>query len=556
MEMMLLEQFKKIISDKTGLHVPDQDSKKLSDLIALRRKSHNLSGVEEYYHLLAGSGGQSRDEWREIMLYLTTGESYFFRDKGHFFLLRNIVLPDLIKSREKEHALRIWSAGCSTGEEPYSVAILLDMLLPDLKAWDISIIGTDINEDALKKAERGIYTQWSFRTVDKEIQRKYFSRHHKDEWEIDGRIKKMVKFRQGNLMEDDFPSQASGISTMDSIVCRNVFIYFKSESVSAVLAKFTRTLNPGGYLITGHGELFGQDHFNLNQIMLPEAVIYKKVAGSGKTVHEFRKEIKDARTKETKPIHTLSPISGLNTKNFISKTPSPLPSPSRGEGYNTTPLLRGGDEGEGDVCGFTNDRISKSTKENPKKQMEGLIESGRHSAAHKKAGKVLNVCSEDYEMHFMTAQSCANFGDYEKAENSCRKAIQIHPTSAGPYFLLAQIVEAKGCDEAAKDFLKNALYLDPAFIAAYIELGGLYEKGNDLRRANKSRSTAIELLRSLPSQEHIKPYNMTAGELLGYVENLTIDQRPKTIDHRLNTRDHRTKTIDNRPKTIDQRQET
>ena len=222
MEEMLLEQFKKIISEKTGLHVPEQDSKKLSDLISLRRKSHNLSSTEEYYHVLASSDSRCRDEWRKIIYCLTTGESYFFRDKGHSFLLQNIILPELIKNKEKDHAIRIWSAGCSTGEEPYSVAILLDMLLPDLKTWDISIIGTDINEESLQKAERGIYTQWSFRMVDKEIQRKYFSRH-KDEWEIDGRIKKMVNFRHSNLIKDGFPSQHSGICNMDIILCRNYF---------------------------------------------------------------------------------------------------------------------------------------------------------------------------------------------------------------------------------------------------------------------------------------------------------------------------------------------
>ncbi|OGW56076.1 MAG: hypothetical protein A2Y81_09985, partial [Nitrospirae bacterium RBG_13_43_8] len=389
------------------------------------------------------------------------------------------------------------------------------------EAWDISIIGTDINEESLQKAERGIYTQWSFRMVDKKIQRKYFNRHHKDEWEIDGRIKKMVKFRHSNLIEDDFPSQHSGICNMDIILCRNVFIYFKSEAVSPILNKFIKTLNNGGYLITGHGELFGQSLVNLSQIMFPEAVIYKKVAGPVKPVTEIKKERKNEKTKETKFIQPVSPIPGLNTKEFISKAPSPLPSPSRGEGCNTTPPLRGGDEGEGDVYGFTNDRISKSKIQPPKKQIEGLIETGRYSEAVEKAEKVLNVCSEDYDTHCLKAQAYANSGDYKKAEQSCRKAIHIHPTIADPYFLLAQIAEAGGNDEEAKDFLKNTLYLDPTFIAAYLELGGLYEKENDLTRANKWRNTAIELLRSLPSQEPVKPYNMTAGELLKYVENLT-----------------------------------
>jgi chemotaxis protein methyltransferase CheR len=469
----LLSQFNEFVAAQMGLFFPGERRRNLEQGIYSAARELGFKDAESFIQQFMSST-LTQSQVEILASHLTTGETYFFRDKGHSFLLQNIVLPELIKNKEKQHAIRIWSAGCSTGEEAYSVAILLDMLLPDLEAWDISIIGTDINEESLQKAERGIYTQWSFRMVDKKIQRKYFNRHHKDEWEIDGRIKKMVKFRHGNLIEDDFPSQHSGICNMDIILCRNVFIYFKSEAVSPILNKFIKTLNNGGYLITGHGELFGQSLVNLSQIMFPEAVIYKKVADFRKPVPEFKKVKKDEKTKEIKIIHT-PPIPGL----------------------------------------------SKSTIQNPKKQIEGLIETGRYSEAVEKAEKVLNVCSEDYDTHCLKAQAYANSGDYKKAEQSCRKAIHIHPTLADPYFLLAQIAEAGGNDEEAKDFLKNTLYLDPTFIAAYIELGGLYEKGNDLQRAKKSRSTAIELLRSLPSQEPVKPYNVTAGELIQYVENLT-----------------------------------
>jgi chemotaxis protein methyltransferase CheR len=324
----LIQQFIQLISTHTGLHIREQDREALCKKIWARMKLLNLSVAENYYQLLqtgkhhnspsqtlaypSGNGngfvgrqplrgtgngnaegergtrtlranGESDREWRELALLLTTGESYFFRDQGQFTLLKTRMLPELIEHRKKAQyregeakpSLRIWSAGCSTGEEAYSLAVLVKELIPDYEQWNILILGTDINQESIEKAKLGIYDAWSFRMVDTELQRRYFYQW-KTSWKVDERIRKMVTFRYGNLMKDHFPSLISYIHNVDLILCRNVFIYFDFKAISVVLEKFYNTLRPGGYLIAGHTELHGQNLDQLETKVFPQSVVYQK----------------------------------------------------------------------------------------------------------------------------------------------------------------------------------------------------------------------------------------------------------------------------------------
>jgi len=476
----VLQGLKKLVSDQIGFCLREGDIEIFRKTLFTRMKLLTIAEPEEYLSFLKSDTAESRREWEALITAITTGESYFFRDKGHFFLLQNTILPELIKDRETSRSLRIWCAGCSTGEEPYSVAMLLDMLLPDKSGWSIFIVGTDINGESLKKAERGIYSDWSFRMVDKTIKEKYF-RRHQDGWEIDGNIKKMVRFHYGNLMEAAFYSQNSEMRDMDIIICRNVFIYFNKESVALVFRNFINTLHDGGQLITGHGELHGQDLMRLRQIIYPEAVLYKKTLASGQPAPEITRSPEVKGKKKVLPLQVPT----------ASKPPIAVP-----ESRNKMPS-------------------------DPKREIEALIKKGHCADAADKAEEHLYTCREKCDILCRIAREYANAGDYTKAEGACRKAMVNDADSADPYFILAHIAEARGNDEGAKDCFRKAIYLNPSFIAAYCELGGLYEKEKDITRARKVRTTAIELLTALPSQAPVKPYDITAGELLGYIRYLT-----------------------------------
>lgn len=455
--------FEQLIAWRTGLQMRQEDKDKWRALINSRLRSVRLPSLGEYYQLLISDSVESKSEWRELLGILTTGESYFYRDKGQFSLLKNLILSDIIERRQKDRTLRIWSAGCSTGEEAYSIAILINEMLPQLKGWDILILGTDINEKAIEKARQGIYTQWSFRTTDPDLRKRYFKRRY-DAWEIDQGIRKMVKFRPGNLMEDRFPDSASGIHDMDLILCRNVFIYFNGVSVAVVLEKFTETLNDGGYLVTGHGELYGQSLGRLQAKMFPESVVYQKTS--------VECEVRSAELKEDEKLrnYEVKEAKFAASQPEIPKLPTPpakLPTPA--------PQLP-----------------------TPESQFKDSL---------------------------LSARKYADSGQYDKAVAECRKALDIDNTAVKPYFLLAHISEMQGGNEAAKDLLKRIIYLSPDFIPVYLELGALYERENDAERAKKMRSTAIELLKALPHSSVVEPYEgVTAGELLEYVKKLVVQE--------------------------------
>jgi chemotaxis protein methyltransferase CheR len=272
----LREAFIRLIAKQTGLEIRERDKTALSEKIILRMKALKLEIPETYYHLLTVSTPESRQEWEQLAILLTNIESYFFRDKDQFALLRDRILPELIERKQNNKTIRICSTGCSSGEEPYSLAILLKELLPELEQWNLTIIGIDINQEALQKAKKGIYRPWSFRRVDREIVQRYFQLKN-DEYHIDASIKQMVTFKILNLVNDIFPIPNSELSEFDLIVCRNVFIYFDSPAIEQVLNKFYNALQNFGYLITGHAELYGQNLSQFQTKVFPESVVYQRI---------------------------------------------------------------------------------------------------------------------------------------------------------------------------------------------------------------------------------------------------------------------------------------
>jgi chemotaxis protein methyltransferase CheR len=186
---------------------------------------------------------------KKVIEAMTINETFFFRDRQPFEGFRKAILPELLKSRAKTRRLRIWSAACSTGQEPYSLAMILDEEARALMGWTVEIVATDIADSVLKKAREGAYTHF-------EVQRgmpmphlvRYFTKR-KDQWTVNQTIKTRVNFRQQNLMED-----FSHLGVFDAIFCRNVLIYFAPEQKRDVLNRVARSLAPDGYLVLGAAE--------------------------------------------------------------------------------------------------------------------------------------------------------------------------------------------------------------------------------------------------------------------------------------------------------------
>ena len=193
-------------AEQLGLHFPPQRWRDLEK--GLKAAAPELGfadkAVLEQISFVDADNKRFTGRWAS---HITIGETYFFREKGIFEALEWQILPQLIDSRRlKDRRLRIWSAGCASGEEAYSIAILLHKILPDMLDWRITVLATDVSQRALQKAEEGVYTQWSFRGTPAWLVEKYFNRVKGDRWEIMPWIKEMVTFSYLNLAADPFPS--------------------------------------------------------------------------------------------------------------------------------------------------------------------------------------------------------------------------------------------------------------------------------------------------------------------------------------------------------------
>jgi chemotaxis protein methyltransferase CheR len=263
------------LAASAGLRLREQDLDALMLWTAERLRKLALPGIEQYAQLLSQDSAVGRQERELLTVRCTTGESYFFRDPGQIDLLATKLLPELIMRRARTRTLRLWSAGCASGEEAYSLAMLVDELAPRLAGWRVLILGTDINREALQKARRGVYREWSFRALDAQRKQRYFEPLG-DQWQIAPRLRDRVDFRHLDLVRSPFPEAASDLAEFDLILCRNVFIYLDAHAVGGITAKFSQALADGGYLVTGHGELFGHDTPPLHMRVYAQSAVFQK----------------------------------------------------------------------------------------------------------------------------------------------------------------------------------------------------------------------------------------------------------------------------------------
>jgi chemotaxis protein methyltransferase CheR len=245
-------QLRDIIYDKAGLFFEEKKIYFVKKRVEQRLEALAIPDVTEYYNLLKYKDKAGR-ELQVLLNRLTTNETFFFREENQLNVFRDHCLPEVIdfKRRKRENTIKIWSAGCSSGEEPYTLAILLKEKIIDFSSWNIVITGTDIDTEILEKAKTGVYNERSLRFTAPNMLAKYFTRNQDNEYIINFEIKKMVTFHHVNLFDSLKMRIFRGI---DFIFCRNVLIYFDDTARKSVMANFYDSLNPGGYIYLGHSE--------------------------------------------------------------------------------------------------------------------------------------------------------------------------------------------------------------------------------------------------------------------------------------------------------------
>jgi chemotaxis protein methyltransferase CheR len=262
-----LSEIRMLIEERTGICFDESRERFFSTRVREHLRASSLSSGRD----LLRNMRKSNVEYEALLERLLTQETSFFRYPGVYEAFEKRVLPELHTKRfwKNPRTLRIWSAGCSTGEEPYSIAITIADSLSFADSWIVEILATDVGRQALKHAERGIYSGRSIANVSEKQLANHFSAVEGGQ-QVKPRLRKMVFFAQMNLASPVY------LGRMDAIFCMNVLIYFSEERRRALVQRFYETLEPGGYLFLGHSESISKMPVKFQAIVLHDCILYRK----------------------------------------------------------------------------------------------------------------------------------------------------------------------------------------------------------------------------------------------------------------------------------------
>ncbi len=502
-------RFRDFILEKIGLDYSEDKRRMLGRGLAETMEATSCAGLDDLYALLWRSSVTSRP-WDQLVSALTVGETYFFRNSSHFDALSKHILPEIIAQREhSSRRIRIWSAGCSTGEEPYSVAILLREILPRPESWNILILATDINRDALRKSQEGLYGAWSFRGVEKRIQDTYFRLENK-QFALAEDIKRMVNFDYLNLVGDPYPSMTNNTNAMDVILCRNVTIYFSPQVTVQVVKRFHSCLTEGGWLIPGPAEpnmVFYGDYESRN---FPGTVVYQKLV----------------EPKPAKPAAAFLP----QVAPFVIQTPAFMPSPTLAKARAPEPLPLKGISAKpaapprahvaAPKVAAPKAAAPKAAARDPYLAALDLLQAGQADEAMVKLYEKLDQDAAFIPTYYTLGKIFANKGNLEEAQHWCERAIKSDKLHPEPYYTLSLVYQQHGLLDMAIDALKKTIYLDRAFVLAHYNLAQIYQHQGDKAMARRSLQNVQRLLEGKPRDELIPEGDgLVVGRLLELVEN-------------------------------------
>jgi len=449
------------IAERMGLHFPEERWPDLARRLKAAGKELGFENPDACERWLT-IGELTTRQIETLASHLTVGETCFFRDPASYEALEREILPPLIARRAAAgRTLRLWAAGCCTGEEAYSLAITCVRALPDLRTWNVSILATDINPKFLAKAEEGVYSEWSFRGAPSWVRDRFFSPAPDKKFSIDPAIKRMVHFEYLNLAEDAYPSFANHTNAMDVIFCRNVLMYFTPDHQRRVVEALHRCLVDDGCLLVNPAELstalfpmFAVEHVG-------GVILYRKTSQQTRAGSWPRLVWRDLDDAVPEPEFIVDPAPAVQVTPSVPIAPAPAITPIS-EPHVEAPLVR--------------------------------------------------------------ARICANEGRLEEALALCNDAITAERTNAAAHFLYAMICDELGRLEDAVMALGKVLYLDQDFILAHHALGGLHQRLGKPKESRRQFAIALKLL-SARSRDEIVPESdgMTCGRLVESVRAMTGD---------------------------------
>jgi chemotaxis protein methyltransferase CheR len=432
----VFERLAQLVAARTGIVVQrtpedfERGTRRVMERLAIEQ-------LDDFTNRLAMGTG-----WDALIDEITVGETYFFRNPEQFELVRNTILPALARERSAGHVLKLWSAGCASGEEAYSLAILLHEcgLLETARVY-----GSDISALAVAKARAASYREWSFRAVGPTFRGLYFSGELAERTVADS-LREQVSFRQLNLATDDYRASSGDICAMDLIFCRNVLIYFDAATNAHVERKLFDALAPGGWLVTGPSDP-----------PLGEQAPFERVSNEG--VICYRRP--DA-------ISMYSPVS----VDVVSCALAPVRAV--------------------ESIGANVRAARPPARVRPVSDQHALASAAFARADYRHAIAIARMHPNDHALSVLGVRASWNYRDAALAQRACAEAIVHHGLSTELHYLNAvALMDCRRLPEAVSA-VQKAIYLDRTLSVAHFTLGSILERMQDLHGARRAYRNAYE----------------------------------------------------------------
>lgn len=455
--------FRSLVLERTGILFGPMRRNELSRGVLAAAARACPADLVEYASRL-GTARTDSSLWDDLIAEISIGESYFFRDEAQMAVLRQQILPALIARHRGDRTLRIWCAGCSTGEEPYSLAMILPELLhnKEIESWNLLILATDINRRALEKAAEGSYRDWSFRATDPRVRDRFFVAKGAC-FELRPEIRRMVTFGYLNLASGAYPSLVTQTVALDLILWRNVAIYLPEQVVRSVVPRLHDCLVPGGYLMVAAAEADTVTYERFATLSFAGATLYQK-----------------------------SPTEPAQQEAARLAQPEPERPPIRPAPHPVVPV---------------------DPQKQYRKGLEWLHE-GKLDEAVEAFGSCVASQPAFAPAHHALARIQANRGDLGEARKRCERAIQCDPRLPEAHYTLALICVEEGGPGEAVTCLKKTLYLEPGFALAHFSLATLLARAGHSAAAGRHRREALRIAAALPPDELVTGSDdLSGGEL-------------------------------------------
>jgi chemotaxis protein methyltransferase CheR len=478
-----IESFRAAVERRLGLVWDQSKTEDLADVLRLRVAATNSTDLESYLYRL----NTSIEEVRALAGHLTVPETYFFRIPDHFRVLTDIALPDRMGARRASRRLNILSAGCASGEEPYSIAMLLQGRA-ELSGWQVTIRGVDINSEMIAKGRAGSYSEWSLRETPRGVRQRHF-RQSRRQFQLDDRVREMVVLEESNLADANATFWLQ--ETYDVIFFRNVMMYFSLESAQAVVGRVAQSLVDGGYLFLGPAETLrgiSQD-FHLRHKL--GAFYYQRRNRDGRPSREFAPvQREQPQVAEDAPaLPKIPPNSewfdsiriSRDRVESLARSPGQGRRAANGVAVQTQQSPAAGKVGPARRSpGDTNAVLDLLLQERFAEALDALPASGE--------GKI------NADVQLLRAVLLTNSGDIAQAESSCEMLLKGDEMNAGAHYVMALCCEHRGDRQAAMDHDQTAVYLDPSFAMPHLHLGLLGKRGGEMDVARQELNQALLLL--------------------------------------------------------------